>query len=901
MADGPGALPTFQADLSQATRVRSFDGAAGAEQASVFGNLSRELGSWMDRAAQDVGKQQGEVAGLDANYRPDQDESLMGIARRNAANAAYGNNLEASARTALGDAWQQFSQLPPDQRSPAALQKTFAGIKDEFDKNHVFDTVAGPFNLAFGRMSDVYMRQAQSDQDQRQQNAAKASFLVNQNSARDSALKIASLPSATDADVVEQVRQHDAAVEQQVKAGVLTPTQAVEIKNGFKQDVLSQRILTQFNQVPDSQKGAFLAAFRSKFLGTAGSETGDQLAARIRAVEPSLTNEQCVELARKVSGISETVTAWRKGQSATETRLPVGTPVATFLNRDGSPSDRYDGGAGVGAPGNNTTHAAIVAGYTPEGDLQLWEQYQGSGGPRLTTYKRGDARGGEKDANNYFSINGPNGQALGSSNPLAVKSAPAANTSGLDFETEQKLEKAMGGIADRVAGEMDAVVRAQASQAAHAQKLALGDIQSDTKQMEAGYGVKDEEWAAKRAQYAASPDPEVRDAFDTADRIRTLYAGFAGRPPQEIEAEVATLKAALAQGASPKQAEIVQAADKYAQRLRKDFDRDPLARAAADGVIPALTPLDFTSPQAAAQTLRSRLAAADQVAQHYHMGRTPLVTPDDKEAIKALAAAGGEPMVQAAATIAQTLGPRAQQFFSEVGGEAPSFAHIGVLAANGADPGLLRDAAWAIQQDHATGGKVQRPSPEMLQTNIGTAYGDAFRAIPSFAQGAKAVASSALAAQIMREGSDPKALDGDTINKTLQRAAGATYVGSVQYGGVASAPWGRWSSQKVLAPSNVRATQLAAVIREITDKDLASLPAPPKAADGTVMPASALKDLRLTSLGPGVYALSKGDPMGEDPQWVTYQGGQRGTGGRFVLDLNDMEPQLRARIPGAYK
>lgn len=128
---------------------------------------------------------------------------------------------------------------------------------------------------------------------------------------------------------------------------------------------------------------------------------------------------QCVDLVRRVANIPQGVREWRRGIRATDVRLPVGTPVATFLNRNGTPSDRYDGGVGVGAPGNNTTHAAIVAGYDERGNLKLLEQWVGSGGPRLAIYRQGDPRGGEKDARNYFSINGVNGRPLGYRNPLA--------------------------------------------------------------------------------------------------------------------------------------------------------------------------------------------------------------------------------------------------------------------------------------------------------------------------------------------------------------------------------------------------------------------------------------------------------------------------------------------------
>jgi hypothetical protein len=145
-------------------------------------------------------------------------------------------------------------------------------------------------------------------------------------------------------------------------------------------------------------------------------ETQSALYARIRATYPSLTNEQCVELVRKVTGISEGVTDWRRGTNVRDQRLPVGTPLATFMDRRGNPSQFYDAHEGVGAPGNNTTHAAILAGYTDDGIL-VAEQYVGAG-PHLQEYKFNDRRGGEKAAENYYSINNPQGQPAGEHNPL---------------------------------------------------------------------------------------------------------------------------------------------------------------------------------------------------------------------------------------------------------------------------------------------------------------------------------------------------------------------------------------------------------------------------------------------------------------------------------------------------
>jgi hypothetical protein len=153
------------------------------------------------------------------------------------------------------------------------------------------------------------------------------------------------------------------------------------------------------------------------------------LYARIRAAYPSLTNEQCVELVRKVTGISEGVTDWRRGTNVRDQRLPVGTPLATFMDRQGRPSQFYDAHQGVGAPGNNTTHAAILAGYTDDGIL-VAEQYVGSGGPHLQEYKYNDPRGGEKAAESYYSINTPSGAPAGERNPLKE---PAGESSAYGY------------------------------------------------------------------------------------------------------------------------------------------------------------------------------------------------------------------------------------------------------------------------------------------------------------------------------------------------------------------------------------------------------------------------------------------------------------------------------------
>jgi len=873
---GPGLLPTFAADTQQTTRVREFPGIAGTEMAGVFHNLANQLEGWEDRAAQEQGVREGKVAGLDPNYRPDDDPSIRGMARRNAANATYGNMVEAQARSNVSAAYDQWRALPRAQRTPDALTQTFAQLKGDFDANHVFPEIKGQFDTAFSGLTLPFQRAAQADLDARQQDQARASFLVNQNSARDTAIRVAGLPSSSDADVAGQVKQHDAAVDAAVAQGTYSAEQGVKLKDGFRQDVLGQRVMTLFANTPDADK----AKFADRFAAAAGG--GGDYYARLRAIESGGDD-------RADSGIAKGRYQFTDG---TWSDLAQRHPELGLTPGGRSDPDQQDKAVRVLTEENAQTLRS--AGVQPTNANLYMAHFLGAPGAIKFFGALAD------NPNQTFAAAFPKEAAA---NPGFARQSLAdvyANF-GRKFDRGSDYGRTLGLTADtvdRVSGAMNSSLRSIQSQAEHTQRQALADIGADQKQMEAGFAVPDAAWTAKRADYGASLDPVVAGAFAQADAIRNLYAGFKGLSPEAVEAQVATLRGQLAGGATPYQAGIAEAADKYADRLRSDLARDPLRRAAADGVIPGLAPLDTSSPAALAASLQKRAATADQVAQRYHIA-PPMATPEEKESLKALAAAGGPPMVAAAAAVASALRERAGPFLAEIGGDAPSFAQLGRLAATGGDPSFMQDAAWAIGQDHQQGAKIQRPAPESVQQAIETVYGSAFRFIPDYAQGAKNLAGSALAAQIMREGLDPKALDQRMVKETLQKAAGATFAGGAQYGGVATwSPAGGWFShaEPVLAPPSVRADQFGAVVRAIGDADLKSLANPPTAPDGTTMTAKQLQAAHLTSLAPGVYLVSKGDPAGEDPQWATAK-----DGGRFLLDLNALAPALRQRLPGAYK
>ncbi|MGJ8616283.1 MAG: hypothetical protein ACSHWS_05540 [Sulfitobacter sp.] len=120
-------------------------------------------------------------------------------------------------------------------------------------------------------------------------------------------------------------------------------------------------------------------------------------------------SEECVVLPKFACNALRTVANWRRGANAIETILPAGTPIATFMDRDGNPSDRWDGGQGLGCTGNNTTHSGVLAGYLVDAyggvlGLKLWEIYPGAGRVRRRIYLTDDTLFGATNARAYHAI-----------------------------------------------------------------------------------------------------------------------------------------------------------------------------------------------------------------------------------------------------------------------------------------------------------------------------------------------------------------------------------------------------------------------------------------------------------------------------------------------------------------
>ncbi|KNG94690.1 hypothetical protein [Pseudaestuariivita atlantica] len=129
--------------------------------------------------------------------------------------------------------------------------------------------------------------------------------------------------------------------------------------------------------------------------------------------------EECVVLPKVAVNAMRSVANWRRGPRVVDAVIPPGTPIGTFMHRDGRPADRWDGGEGLGAPGNDTTHSAVLAGYLMDAyggvlGLKVWELYPGCGmRARRRIYPLDDSRFGSRNARNYHVICEPDGRPLG--------------------------------------------------------------------------------------------------------------------------------------------------------------------------------------------------------------------------------------------------------------------------------------------------------------------------------------------------------------------------------------------------------------------------------------------------------------------------------------------------------
>jgi hypothetical protein len=419
--------------------------------------------------------------------------------------------------------------------------------------------------------------------------------------------------------------------------------------------------------------------------------------------------------------------------------------------------------------------------------------------------------------------------------------------------------------------------------------------------------------AQVRAAVEQTGIPELRQMMKQAETIAAWAKDARHLTPAQLEQSRDALEGAMRDSGSTEMGEaLVKASAKLIKAARDGIAKDQLEWSDRTGFM-SVPPIQFGSPDAAGQ-LTDRASRAKIIAQQYG---TPVqyFRQDEKTALSAAVSAGGPQMEAVAKLMVDGFGADAPAAMKELSKSAPTLAHIGALQMSGGDAGFTRDVVDGVKM---------RGDPEFLKTlptnmKATTAtvfaaqsarqqdvYGGAFALLPDTAQRAAEAAGNAFFARAYRDhydmalGTEAKAPLGVQAQKpsqkayddALQQSAGAHFIGGVQYGGVASyGAGGFWNRDmgKVLVPSSIKAGQFHTVINAITDADLRKMAISPEDANA--------RDIHhaLPVAVDGGYVFARGDPKSADPRYIRGELGQP-----FKLDFNQLEPELRKRVPDAF-
>lgn len=881
-----GALPTFGMQPIASTGDSNFSpvpGAVpdasriGATWATGFGKIAGTLGDMAETSAKYDAQEAGRVAGLDPNYRPSGWES---VAYQKAALGTYKDQLEAKARTAAGAAWETYQKLPVDQRDPNVFLKTLSDEREKFIKGDVFPEVTPDFEKGWNSLTQTYSRAAQEDFDRRTLDNARAGKIANQTAAAATAHRIASLPSSSDPEIRAQIDAHDKLLDAAVNQGQFAAAQAQTMKEKFLQSVLQTRAMALFDNAPDADRPHYLKMFAADYSG--------DYAAMVRAKESG--GDDGARSATSSSGgrYGFTEGTWAD-LSAQHPELKL-TPQGRFE------VDQQEKAFAAFTAGNRAALAAAGKEASPA-NLYM-AHFLGAAGARdfLSKLEKDPAASAaaafpKEAAANKGVFYKPDGtpRSLNEVYALQTKGFGEARTAGLSKESY-----------DWLVARMQHSVASVQQRGEQAQREAIADISATKRQIADGFDVTPAAWSLMANKYAASPDAEVRAAFDQASAVRSMVAGFTGKSPTEVEAQIANMRAAVAGGASPQQAERVKDAESWLTKYRSDLAENPVGRYARDFGA-RVTPLDLSSPEAIGGSLAARAPVAEQAAKQYGLPTPRYLMPDDMAAFKTLAANGGPLMTQAAGAIMSSMGPRGAQVLREIGGDAPAFVTAARVSAWGGDPQFLADfAEWhRLSSDPATKKAMELPNRKAADEAFSSTLGHSLLALPDYNTAARTAAMQAFEVRALRNGYDrslPDSAARGELSRAVNQALGATYDGDVQYGGVASRSVDWFTSEQVLAPGNMRADRVGPALASLTDDDLKALPAQPLYDNGAAVPARVLSGARMVSVGRGKYAVASGDPTSKDTTYF-----KDANGNRFVLDLNALEDRLRARMPSAYR
>ncbi|KAA3526127.1 hypothetical protein GOZ80_14080 [Agrobacterium vitis] len=365
-----------------------------------------------------------------------------------------------------------------------------------------------------------------------------------------------------------------------------------------------------------------------------------------------------------------------------------------------------------------------------------------------------------------------------------------------------------------------------------------------------------------------------------SDAIRTL-------PIEEVEKRLPSL---LGDKATADDRDFSR---KLIESHRKELQTDPIGVAERFGILPpsAGLPIDGDAdPSTVSGAFSERINQAEAVARHFGV-QPKYFRPGEVDQIEKTVTTDPERGVSIAAGLVDAAGRNAPQVLRELGQDAPAVSGAGEIMALGGNVKAARDllAGYGKTPD----GKAY---PDMKVTarvpQAQKIAGGALVFSPDQVNSLDAQAAAIARKRLYDAGIDPKTPDAKPIyERAFQEAAGASFAGSVQYGGFAGYDRGMFYREKqVLVPPTVRADRFGTVIEAISDADLGGV----KAKNGRAWTAADFQKAMPVAVDGG-YVFALGDPASSTPMFIAGEDGKP-----ILLDLGNMGA-LKKRVPEAFK
>jgi hypothetical protein len=443
---------------------------------------------------------------------------------------------------------------------------------------------------------------------------------------------------------------------------------------------------------------------------------------------------------------------------------------------------------------------------------------------------------------------------------------------------------------ERISGHLEGQMRAARTEMSAASRALREDVANVARMAEKGFAPSSDDMAALKTR-ALAAEPDVQADLAAAERLMSWQASARRATPAELDQFARQERARLTTAAEPEGVRRLELGERLLDTMRTELKQDPLGWADRVGVL-KVAPLDLSSAETAAASLKARIAQSETVAELYGIAPQYL-RPDEKQRLATAAAQGGAGTLGIATAIAQGAPDKAASILAEVFDEAPVVAMLGGhVAAAGVTP-AARDAADGMALRKTDGFKPMAPSSAEARRQALTAIGGALSELPKSEGAAVALASSIYEVRARRL--QLSEFDDTVWQQALNEALGAREVQGERYGGVVyqNDNWGA-DTGAVVIPPNVKASGFRDLVEAIRIEDF-SFDDRPRTSSLKPAGQAELRRAKLKSAGDGQYFLALGDPEGDAPDWLLDSGGNK-----YVLDLQALEPQLRRRRPDLY-